>query len=188
MPRTKLISDDDVLSRAREVLLCRGASVSTAEIAKHVGLSQATLFQRFGSKNALLTRALRPEPINPISVIGAPEECTDIGVQAHLVLIAERLFDAIIGVMQRLQVVTAAGMMNPEMSELAHNFAESQKLISAIVEHLETLEEIQGRAKLMTSAITMMVHGAIAQSLQNHDFQKSSARSQLGDIVRLMKL
>ena len=58
--RPRQISDDDLLLCAREVFLEHGPSASTTLIAERVGLSQAALFKRFGTKRELLLRALRP--------------------------------------------------------------------------------------------------------------------------------
>jgi len=58
MGRRKEVPDDEILRVAREVILSRGASVSAVEIAKELGVSHTTLFNRFGSKDALLIAAL----------------------------------------------------------------------------------------------------------------------------------
>ena len=56
--RPKIISDEDILRMAMECVLEEGPSVSTTIIASRIGVSQATLFKRFGSKTELLRRAL----------------------------------------------------------------------------------------------------------------------------------
>ena len=56
--RPKTISDEDILRIAMECVLEEGPSVSTTIIAERIGVSQATLFKRFGSKVELLRRAL----------------------------------------------------------------------------------------------------------------------------------
>ena len=56
--RPKTISDEDILRIAMECVLEEGPSVSTTTIAERIGVSQATLFKRFGSKVELLRRAL----------------------------------------------------------------------------------------------------------------------------------
>ncbi len=58
--RPRLFSDEEILAVARETFLERGPHVSTTVIAERVGVSQATLFKRFGSKEVLLHRALQP--------------------------------------------------------------------------------------------------------------------------------
>jgi|AMFO01.1.fsa_nt_gi Transcriptional regulator len=60
MGRPPKITDEQILQGARSVFLARGPAVATAEIADSLGVSQATLFNRFGSKRALLIEALRP--------------------------------------------------------------------------------------------------------------------------------
>lgn len=56
MPRPKTISDEDVLTAALEVLGNRGTGFTLSDIAAHVGLSRATLIQRFGDREAILVR------------------------------------------------------------------------------------------------------------------------------------
>lgn len=68
MARPKQVSDEQLLDTARACFLRDGPSVSTAVIAQEVGLSQAALFKRFGTKGRLLTCAL--------GVAGRPVWCT----------------------------------------------------------------------------------------------------------------
>jgi AcrR family transcriptional regulator len=57
---------------ARGVILAHGPAVSTALIAEHAGVSQATLFKRFGTKEALVVRALAaPECMAFVDVLAA---------------------------------------------------------------------------------------------------------------------
>ncbi|WP_375452545.1 TetR/AcrR family transcriptional regulator [uncultured Devosia sp.] len=58
MGRPPGIANGDILAVARRVLLARGAGVSVAEIARELGVSHTTLFNRFGSKEALMIAAL----------------------------------------------------------------------------------------------------------------------------------
>jgi AcrR family transcriptional regulator len=58
MPRRKSISDEDLLDRALPVIAQAGPSGFTlADIARAVGVSPATLLQRFGDKQTLTERA-----------------------------------------------------------------------------------------------------------------------------------
>ena len=56
--RPKKISDEDILEVARKCLMEKGPSVSTQVIADQLGVSQATLFKRFGTRLKLLQAAL----------------------------------------------------------------------------------------------------------------------------------
>ena len=62
MARPRQVSDAQILEAARACFLEQGASVSTTVIAKRLGVSQAALFKRFGTKEELLLAALRPGP------------------------------------------------------------------------------------------------------------------------------
>ena len=58
MPRRKSISDEEILERALPVIARAGpAGFTLADIAAEIGLSPATLLQRFGDKKTLVERA-----------------------------------------------------------------------------------------------------------------------------------
>lgn len=54
------MSDDEILDAARACFLEHGGQVSTSTIAERLGVSQAALFKRFGTKRELLLRSLMP--------------------------------------------------------------------------------------------------------------------------------
>jgi AcrR family transcriptional regulator len=67
---------------ARGVILAHGPAVSTALIAEHAGVSQATLFKRFGTKEALVVRALAaPECMAFVDVLAAGPDARPIPEQ-----------------------------------------------------------------------------------------------------------
>jgi AcrR family transcriptional regulator len=58
MPRRKSISDEEILDRALPVMARAGpAGFTLADVATEIGLSPATLLQRFGDKKTLTERA-----------------------------------------------------------------------------------------------------------------------------------
>ncbi len=61
MVRPRQFTDTDLLDTARACFLEHGPGVSTAVIAEEAGVSQATLFKRFGTKKQLMLRALLPD-------------------------------------------------------------------------------------------------------------------------------
>ena len=63
MPRTKTVSDADVLAEARRCFLAHGPGVSTEVIAEALEISQPAIFKRFGTKKALMLAALLPPAI-----------------------------------------------------------------------------------------------------------------------------
>jgi AcrR family transcriptional regulator len=60
MGRHKTISDDKVLRVAREVFREQGHTATTRAIAEAAGISEAVLYQRFGSKDDLFFAAMHP--------------------------------------------------------------------------------------------------------------------------------
>jgi AcrR family transcriptional regulator len=61
MGRRRQVSDREISVAAREVFLDRGPKAPVAMVAKKLGVSTATLFQRTGSKQQLMLMALKPE-------------------------------------------------------------------------------------------------------------------------------
>src|SRR5207249_9328021 len=65
MGRPKEVTDEQIVVAARRCFLERGAGVSAGEIARKLGVSHTTLFNRFGSKEALMVAALAPPQTVP---------------------------------------------------------------------------------------------------------------------------
>jgi AcrR family transcriptional regulator len=59
MPRNKTISDDEILAVARTLFLKEGVNASTRDIAKQVGISEAVIYQRFGTKENFFFAAMK---------------------------------------------------------------------------------------------------------------------------------
>jgi AcrR family transcriptional regulator len=70
MARTRTIPDEALLAAARMVFLRAGVSGSTKEIAERAGVSEATLFKRFGTKAELFFRAMVPEAADAARAVG----------------------------------------------------------------------------------------------------------------------
>src|SRR6516162_1159464 len=60
MGRHKTITDEEVLGIARRIFRAQGHTATTREIAQAAGISEAILYQRFGSKNELFFAAMHP--------------------------------------------------------------------------------------------------------------------------------
>ncbi|WP_426442844.1 TetR/AcrR family transcriptional regulator [Bradyrhizobium genosp. P] len=58
MGRPPAISNEQIIAEARRCFLARGANISAVEIARELGVSHTTLFNRFGSKEGLMVAAL----------------------------------------------------------------------------------------------------------------------------------
>ena len=70
MPRTRRIDDDTILAAARDVIARHGPCIAVADIARAAGVSEALLYQRFGSRDQLFVMALAPLPVRVDAIIG----------------------------------------------------------------------------------------------------------------------
>jgi AcrR family transcriptional regulator len=61
MGRPQIIDDERVLEAAREVFLRKGLRATTGEVARRVGISQASIFKHFKSKQRLFLAAMQAE-------------------------------------------------------------------------------------------------------------------------------
>ncbi|MCC5779779.1 TetR/AcrR family transcriptional regulator [Nitratireductor sp. B36] len=79
MPRPKTVSDEEVLGAALDVLVSRGMVFTLSDIARHVGLSRATLIQRFGDRDSILRKIAEQELeatrswLDGLSVVEGPD-------------------------------------------------------------------------------------------------------------------
>jgi AcrR family transcriptional regulator len=87
MGRHKTISDDDVLSVAREVFRERGHAATTREVAEAAGISEGVLYQRFGSKDDLFFAAMRPRGPDIEALLGPNDPPDDAHTYLRTVVV-----------------------------------------------------------------------------------------------------
>lgn len=91
MGRTRTVEDEEILGAAHKAFLSRGHLATTREIADAAGISQAVLYQRFGSKDELFFAAMAPPPPNVEEILGElPSGCGE--TEAYLIDLADRLY------------------------------------------------------------------------------------------------
>src|SRR5262245_16571435 len=97
MGRQKTITDDEVLRIARNIFRAQGHTATTREIAQAAGISEAVLYQRFGSKNELFFAAMRPRGPDLEQLLGpkTPPEDALTYMQAVVVRLGEYFADVI---------------------------------------------------------------------------------------------
>jgi AcrR family transcriptional regulator len=59
MPRNKTITDEEIITVARTLFLKNGINASTRDIAKAAGISEAVIYQRFGTKEDFFFAAMK---------------------------------------------------------------------------------------------------------------------------------
>jgi AcrR family transcriptional regulator len=77
MGRHKTISDQEVLRVARHVFREQGHTATTRQIAEAAGISEAVLYQRFGSKDDLFFEAMRPSGPDVEELLGPKDPADD---------------------------------------------------------------------------------------------------------------
>jgi AcrR family transcriptional regulator len=101
MGRRRQVSDHEISVAAREVFIDRGPKAPVAMVAKKLGVSTATLFQRTGSKQQLMLMAFQPE--------GTPVTELARGVQPG-VPVREQLSRVLLEINEYLGAVIAASI------------------------------------------------------------------------------
>ncbi len=89
MGRRKTISDDDVLTIARQIFREQGHTATTRAIADAAGISEAILYQRFGSKDHLFFKAMHATGPDLEELLGPADPPED--AHAYLRTVAVRL-------------------------------------------------------------------------------------------------
>src|SRR5690348_15975308 len=62
MGRPQLVSREEIIAAAREVILKEGLGASIRDVTAVAGISEAAIFKRFSTKAALIVAAMAPTP------------------------------------------------------------------------------------------------------------------------------
>jgi AcrR family transcriptional regulator len=95
MGRRKTISDEGILRVARDVFRAQGHTATTRAVAEAAGISEAVLYQRFGSKDDLFFAAMRPggPDIEQLLGPGDPPDDAHAYLRAVVVRIGQHFAD-----------------------------------------------------------------------------------------------
>ncbi len=121
MARPKTIDDADILRTAGEVFIECGALGSTREIARRMGVSEATLFKRFPTKTALFLAAMAPPPADTTKLLATARAQKD--ARKALLAISELTLDYFRGAIPRMLPLITHPTIG--IDELLRQFGES---------------------------------------------------------------
>jgi AcrR family transcriptional regulator len=125
MARPPKISNDDILAAARQVFLAQGMGASTLEIAELAGISEASIFKRFGTKQALFLAAIGiTETPQWIKAISSKEPTAKIEVE--LTEICREMLAFYLKVLPRVMMMMAPGSLPPLMKSPPPPIRDSQ--------------------------------------------------------------
>ena len=161
MARPKEIKDADIIEAARACFLEHGPSASTGSIAKQLGISQATLFKRYGTKEDLLIAALVPEtPAWTRLLEGGPDSRP---IPTQLREIVGEMATFMQDVMPRIQCLASAGIGLPRVfrdhQEPPPLYAR-RKLAEWFAMAMEQKRVAQGSPATAATALMGSVHAA----------------------------
>ena len=87
MGRHKTISDDEILALARDIFRKQGHTATTRVIADAAGVSEAILYQRFGSKDTLFFTAMHPSGPDIEEILGPKDPAQDAHAYLRAVVV-----------------------------------------------------------------------------------------------------
>ncbi len=171
MGRARTVEDEDILKAARLVFLDRGQLATTREIADAAGISQAVLYQRFGSKEDLFCTAMAPPSPDLEDLLGEPP-CSAEDTESYLADFAERLyryFETVAPLF--VQLATHTAFHTDHLVE-AHQPMMESGLVESLSTRLNELAEKgcigKGDGSAMAQLLISVVHGeALSTALLN---------------------
>lgn len=162
MGRARTVEDEDILEAARLAFVDRGQLATTREIADAAGISQAVLYQRFGSKDDLFFAAMAPPPPDLEDLLGEPPRAPE-DTEAYLADVAERLyryFETVAPLFVQLATHTA---FHPDHLADAHGPMMETGLVESLSTRLRDLIEMgcirKGDGSAIAQLLISVVHG-----------------------------
>jgi AcrR family transcriptional regulator len=159
MGRQKTISDDEVLRIARDVFRARGHTATTREIAQEAGISEAVLYQRFGSKDQLFFAAMRPRGPDVALLLGPMDPPDD--ARAYLRTAVVRMgehFAEVIPLVLRMLMHPSFG---PRNLDRPHPGGGPVPLVEGLAERLRSLAR-RGRVAAPAPAVAARILVSLA--------------------------
>lgn len=161
MARPRTIRNEKILETARRLFLEGGYGVSTADIAREAGVSEGSIFKRFGTKSELFAAAMGlPEP----EIEGLVERLEDEeDVRAALVTLGESLIAFLRKQMPRVMMMWAQPALNPmEMLQDCGASSAPQRLLAAVTGYVRNqMDAGRLRPQDDASAPARMLIGAV---------------------------
>lgn len=165
MGRPRSIDDETIIQAARDVFLEKGFSATTAEVALRAGVSEGSIFNRFGSKRQLFQQAMRLSIEQEPWLATLPNRVGTGNVQEHLIEVGTEG----IAFFRRMMPLMMMGWSNPSANGRQGASPESRGplfAIRAIGGYLETEMEL-GRLRVVDAEILAR---AFLSGLTNYAF------------------
>jgi AcrR family transcriptional regulator len=160
MGRKKGISDEQIVAAARRCFLMRGAGVSAADVARELGVSHTTLFNRFGTKEGLMLAALGlPEKVPWVAVLDAGPD--DRPIRDQLVEHSKVISAYVHELEEGLAVLHAAGISPAKLEWEHHVDPPHVQALRALTGWLGRAQERGRLAKCDVETLAATIIGAL---------------------------
>jgi AcrR family transcriptional regulator len=156
MARPPKITNDEILAAARQVFLTQGMGASTLEIAELAGISEASIFKRFGTKQALFLAAIGVTE-TPTWLKAMSGKVPTANIKAELTEICREILAFYQEVLPRVMMMMAPGSLPPLMKSPPPPIRDSQVLATFLARAIDLgylrASDPQTTAHLLVGAI-----------------------------------
>lgn len=169
MPRTPKITNEEILAAAREIFLAQGFGASTLEIAERAGISEASIFKRFTTKQALFLAAIGITE-TPKWVKALSSRVPTANIKTELTDICSEMLAFYLEVMPRVMMMMTPNNLPPLIQSPPPPVRDSQ-LLAGFLER--AIERGYLRSSCNSTVVAHMLVGAITnyvavQSITTH--------------------
>jgi AcrR family transcriptional regulator len=186
MGRPKTISDEQVLRVARDVFRSRGHTATTREIAQAAGISEAILYQRFGSKDHLFFAAMHPTGPDIERLLGPADPPED--ARAYVRMVTVRIGEYFAGVIPlALRVMTHPSFDHTSFGRaLPRTHAQLQEGLSARIISLARRRRLATASASATARVLVsLAHDWALAGVHSHIAPARRAR-ELKELVEIV--
>jgi AcrR family transcriptional regulator len=170
MGRQKTITDEEVLRIARDIFREQGHTATTRGIAAAAGISEAVLYQRFGTKDELFFAAMHPRGPDLEQLLG-PEGSAE-GALTYLHTVVERLGEHFAEVIPLALHVMTHPSFDPANLARAHSGGPPavQEALAVRLDALARRGELEMRSAAVTARLLVgLAHDwALGRMLGDH--------------------
>ncbi|MEH2142228.1 TetR/AcrR family transcriptional regulator [Nostoc sp.] len=133
MPRIPRITNQQILEAARQVFLQQGFGASTLEIAQQAGISEASIFKRFSTKEELFFAAMGI-PEKPLWVNELESLCGKGDLKENLINICLQIMEFYHEVLPRIMMLRSRGNASAELGGKEPKPMRDVKVLTAFLE------------------------------------------------------
>jgi AcrR family transcriptional regulator len=172
MARPAHITEEQILTAAREVFLERGFQATTAEVAKRAAVAEGSIFKRFKTKHRLFLAAMKMD--EPEWMKGLEKRTGKGDLKQNLV----ELGLEIVGFFRQLMPLMMMAWSNPGPSGLPEVLSEPNPPPLRAIKRLAAFFEAEIRAHRLRRHDAEIVARAFLGGLQNYVFMELLLKAQ----------